>query len=112
MQARKWKLDTDYKYLVEWWKQYDFGTVPKECLPPDGIVVLLDRPICAAGLYLCKGTKFGFMEWVVVDKKIGLNWYLNPCTRVMFNYVMGTMEDHLGEETTENTFQCRMQIDF
>jgi len=25
---------------------------------------------------------------------------------------MGTMEDHLGEETTENTFQCRMQIDF
>ena len=73
MQTRKWKLDTDYKYLVEWWKQYDFGTVPKECLPPDGIVVLLDRPICAAGLYLCKGTKFGFMEWVVVDKKIGLN---------------------------------------
>ena len=72
MQARKWKLDTDYKYLVEWWKQYDFGTVPKECLPPDGIVVLLDRPICAAGLYLCKGTKFGFMEWGVVDKKIGL----------------------------------------
>ena len=50
MQTRKWKLDTDYKYLVEWWKQYDFGTDPKECLPPDGIVVLLDRPICAAGL--------------------------------------------------------------
>ena len=50
MQARKWKLDTDYKYLVKWWKQYDFGIVPKECLPPDGIVVLLDRPICAAGL--------------------------------------------------------------
>ena len=45
MQTRKWKLDTDYKYLVEWWKQYDFGIVPKECLPPDGIVdpfVLLD----------------------------------------------------------------------
>ena len=49
---------------------------------------------------------------VLNDITIGLNWYLNPCTRVMFNYVMGTMEDHLGEETTENTFQCRMQIDF
>tara|TARA_R110001583_G_scaffold62155_1_gene183106 strand:+ start:245 stop:682 length:438 start_codon:yes stop_codon:yes gene_type:complete len=72
MQARKWKLDTDYKYLVEWWKQHEFGTVPKECLPPDGIIVSLDKPICAAGLYLCNGTKFGFMEWVVVDKKIGL----------------------------------------
>tara|TARA_B100000401_G_scaffold156248_1_gene104372 strand:- start:1185 stop:2348 length:1164 start_codon:yes stop_codon:yes gene_type:complete len=51
-------------------------------------------------------------EGVLNDITIGLNWYLNPCTRVMFNYVMGTMEDHLGEETTENTFQCRMQIDF
>ena len=46
------------------------------------------------------------------DITVGLNWYLNPCTRVMFNYVMGTLEDHHGEETKENTFQCRMQIDF
>ena len=39
MQARKWNLDTDYKYLVKWWEQYDFGKVPKECLPPDGIII-------------------------------------------------------------------------
>ena len=45
------------------------------------------------------------------DITVGLNWYLNPCTRLMFNYVMGTFDDH-GVETTENTFQCRMQIDF
>ena len=45
------------------------------------------------------------------DITVGLNWYLNPCTRFMFNYVMGTFDDH-GVETTENTFQCRMQIDF
>ena len=45
------------------------------------------------------------------DITIGLNWYLNPCTRLMFNYVMGALDDH-GVETTENTFQCRMQIDF
>ena len=45
------------------------------------------------------------------DITVGLNWYLNPCTRLMFNYVMGTLDNH-GEETTENTFQCRMQIDF
>ena len=45
------------------------------------------------------------------DITVGLNWYLNPCTRLMFNYVMGTLDNH-GVETTENTFQCRIQIDF
>ena len=45
------------------------------------------------------------------DITVGLNWYLNPCTRLMFNYVMGTLDNH-GVETSENTFQCRMQIDF
>ena len=45
------------------------------------------------------------------DITVGLNWYLNSCTRLMFNYVMGTLDNH-GVETTENTFQCRMQIDF
>ena len=90
MQARKWKLDTDYKYLVEWWKQHEFGTVPKECLPPDGIIVSLDKPICAAGLYLCNGTKFGFMEWVVVDKKIGLKTAhnaLNLCIEEIIYFI-------------------------
>ena len=39
MQARDWDLDKDYPYLVNWWKQHEFGTVPKKCLPPDGIIV-------------------------------------------------------------------------
>ena len=72
MQARKWNLDTDYEYLVDWWEQYDFGKVPKECLPPDGVIIEDKNPICAGGIYFCDGTKFGFMEWIVVDKKIGL----------------------------------------
>ncbi len=54
MQTRKWKLDTDYKYLVEWWKQYDFGTVPKEC-------VIDKEPMCAAGLFIDKTSKLSFM---------------------------------------------------
>ena len=72
MDSRRWNLDTDYKYLVKWWEQYDFGKVPKECLPPDGIIIEDKNPICAGGIYFCDGTKFGFMEWIVVDKKIGL----------------------------------------
>jgi hypothetical protein len=72
MQARKWNLDTDYEYLVDWWEQYDFGKVPKECLPPDGVIIEDKNPICAGGIYFGIGTKFAFMEWVIVDKKIGL----------------------------------------
>ena len=39
MQDRSWNRDEDYATLVKWWKQWEFGVVPKECLPPDGIIV-------------------------------------------------------------------------
>ena len=69
MQDRTWNRDTDYVTLVEWWKQWEFGVVPKECLPPDGIVVEDNgTPICAGGLYIGEGTQFAFMEWIVTDK--------------------------------------------
>ena len=42
---------------------------------------------------------------------LGLNWYLNPSTRIMFNYVMGVADLNSGD-INENTFQMRMQIDF
>ena len=71
MESRKWNLDTDYEYLVDWWEQYDFGKVPKECLPPDGVIIEDKNPICAGGIYFGIGTKFAFMEWIIVDKKIG-----------------------------------------
>jgi len=48
---------------------------------------------------------------VLNDITVGLNWYINPCTRVLFNYVLGTLDDH-GAKTKETTFQCRIQIDF
>ena len=69
MKSRLWNLDKDYNYLVKWWGQYDFGTVPKQCLPPEGIIVEDNNiPICAGGLYSCTGTTFGFLEWIVADK--------------------------------------------
>jgi hypothetical protein len=69
MKSRLWNLDKDYNYLVKWWEQYDFGTVPKQCLPPEGIIIEDNNtPICAGGLYSCTGTKFGFLEWIVADK--------------------------------------------
>ena len=70
MQVRNWDRDKDYKTLVQWWADWKFGTVPKECLPPDGIIVEDDgKPICAGGLYVVVGTQFAFMEWIVADKR-------------------------------------------
>ena len=69
MQIRNWDRDKDYKTLVQWWTDWKFGTVPKECLPPDGIIVEDNgKPICAGGLYIGVGTQFAFMEWIVADK--------------------------------------------
>ena len=69
MQVRNWDRDKDYRTLVQWWTDLKVGTVPKECLPPDGIMVEDDgKPICAGGLYIGVGTQFAFMEWIVVDK--------------------------------------------
>lgn len=88
MQARNWNLDKDYPYLVNWWKQHEFGIVPKKCLPPDGIIVEENNiPICASGLYCCTGTKFGFMEWIVADKTANLKSIhkgLNLCITEIF----------------------------
>ena len=70
MQYRLWNVEQDYNTLVKWWTDWKFGTVPKECLPPDGIMVEIDgKPICACGLYIGVGTQFAFMEWVVADKR-------------------------------------------
>ncbi len=48
------------------------------------------------------------------DHSLGLNWYLNPYTRVMFNYVLAKSTDRYGIDplTDMSTFQIRAQIDF
>jgi len=70
MHIRPWNRDKDYHTLVKWWNDWEFGIVPKECLPPVGIIVEdhHGNPICAGGLYIGEGTQFGFMEWIVTDK--------------------------------------------
>mgnify|MGYP003572197403 CR=1 FL=1 len=47
---------------------------------------------------------------------LGVNWYLNPNTRVMFNYVMSEVsrlnDGGIGYDPEVDTFQMRFQIDF
>ena len=88
MQARNWNLDKDYPYLVNWWKQHEFGIVPKKCLPPDGIIVEENSiPICAGGLYRCVDSNFSVMEWIVADKTANIKSIhkgLNLCITEIF----------------------------
>ena len=39
---------------------------------------------------------------------VGLNWYLNPNTRMMFNYIRACREDYDGADI----FAMRFQVDF
>ena len=45
-----------------------------------------------------------------------MNWYLNPNTRVMFNYVMQDIDrlddGGLGYDAEVDVFEMRFQIDF
>ena len=88
MQARNWNLDKDYPYLVNWWKQHEFGIVPKKCLPPDGIIVEENNiRICAGGLYRCVNSNFSVMEWIVADKTASIKNIhkgLNLCITEIF----------------------------
>ena len=51
----------------------------------------------------------------MTDITAGVNWHLNPNTRVMFNYVY-SKADNVGEQKVDNgavnIFETRFQIDF
>ena len=48
----------------------------------------------------------------ISDHTFGLNWYLNPYTRVMWNYVNSTTDRAGVNDGIVNIFQMRAQVDF
>ncbi|MBN1909425.1 MAG: hypothetical protein JW818_06780 [Pirellulales bacterium] len=46
------------------------------------------------------------------DHTLGLNWYLTPYTRMMFNYIHSTADRGANTDQVMNIFQMRAQVDF
>jgi hypothetical protein len=70
MQDRIWDRDRDYDTLVTWWNNGSLVWCPRNVYHLDGIMVEIDgNPCVRRGIYyVCDGTAFGFMEWIVTDK--------------------------------------------
>ena len=55
MQIKKWDLSKDYSIISKWCKDRKWDlAIPKEMLPPLGIIISDKEKICAAGLYIDK----------------------------------------------------------
>ena len=71
MQARKWNVKKDYPFISGWCKQRDWdSSIPQELLPAVGVIVIDQDPICAAGLFVDKTSKLGFMWGIFSNPKI------------------------------------------
>lgn len=54
------------------------------------------------------GVQGGFME----EMTYGINWYLNPYTKMMFNYVRPTLNDPMFSKSRANSYAMRVQFEF
>jgi len=62
MQVRKWNVKKDYSSILKWCNQRDWDSpIPQETLPAVGVIVTDKEDICAAGLFVDKTSKLGFM---------------------------------------------------
>ena len=72
MQARAWDLSKDYSTLRDWCKERKWDSpFPKEVLPSLGVIIEDDSIICAAGLYIDKQSKFGYMYGIFSRPRTG-----------------------------------------
>ena len=70
MQIEKWNLNKHYLTISKWCKEHKWDLpIPKEILPPLGVIVIEEEEICAAGLYVDKKAKFGFMYGIFSNPK-------------------------------------------
>ena len=71
MQSKKWNVNKNYSIIFDWCKQYGWDTaIPKEVLPKVGVIVVDKEPVCAAGLFIDKTSRLGFMWGIFSNPKI------------------------------------------
>ena len=72
MQVRKWNVKKDYSSILKWCNQRDWDSpIPQETLPAVGVIVTDKEDICAAGLFVDKTSKLGFMWGIFSNPKTG-----------------------------------------
>ena len=70
MQVRKWNVKKDYPSILKWCNQRDWDSpIPQETLPAVGVIVTDKEDICAAGLFVDKTSKLGFMWGIFSNPK-------------------------------------------
>jgi hypothetical protein len=70
MQVRKWNVKKDYPSILKWCNQRDWDSpIPQETLPAIGVIVTDKEDICAAGLFVDKTSKLGFMWGIFSNPK-------------------------------------------
>jgi len=70
MQVRKWNVKKDYPSILKWCNQRDWDSpIPQETLPAVGVIVTDQEDICAAGLFVDKTSKLGFMWGIFSNPK-------------------------------------------
>ena len=71
MQIEKWNLNKHYLTISKWCKEHKWDLpIPKEMLPSLGVIIIeKEEKICAAGLYVDKKAKFGFMYGIFSNPK-------------------------------------------
>ena len=71
MQARKWNVKKDYPLILKWCNQRGWDLpIPQETLPAVGVMVTEQEDICAAGLFVDKTSKLGFMWGIFSNPKV------------------------------------------
>lgn len=64
---RNFEFAKDYPEICEWWRKSKWPNVPKDHLPPTGLLCeTKDMKLCALWVYLTQ-SKFAIMEWFVVN---------------------------------------------
>jgi phosphate-selective porin OprO/OprP len=91
-----------------------FGRVkPNENFGPDGGTGALEAAVRFSQIDLTDSGAEGGEQWDITG---GLNWYLNPNTRVMLNYVHAVVENRAAggiiDDANGDIVETRFQIDF